>query len=150
MDKLVRTQLVAAPIEEVFRFFSDARNLQELTPKFLRFKILTPSPIEMRVGARIDYALTLFGMPFRWRTHITSWVPGESFVDEQERGPFNVWRHTHEFETRGDLVVIRDTVEYAVPWGPLGRLANMLFVDRTLQRIFDFRQATISRHLEGQ
>jgi hypothetical protein len=146
--RLERTQLVARPREEVFAFFADASNLEAITPPFLRFRIVTPTPIEMRPGAAIDYALSLHGVPLRWRSRITVWEPGVRFVDEQERGPYALWRHTHEFESRVDATVVRDVVEYALPAGPLGRIARGLFVDRALARIFDYRRDAIRRLLE--
>lgn len=145
--QLVRTQLVAAPLDEVFAFFSDAANLEALTPPFLHFRILTPLPIAMHVGARIDYQLSLFGVPLRWRTRITDWQPGRSFVDEQESGPYASWRHTHEFEARGDGTLMRDVVSYLEPFGALGGLAHVLFVGRTLDRIFDFRRDAVEHLL---
>lgn len=145
--QLVRTQLVAAPLDEVFAFFSDAANLQALTPDFLHFRILSPMPIVMRAGARIEYQLSLFGVPLRWRTRITEWQPGRRFVDEQEEGPYALWRHTHEFEAHHDGTLMRDVVKYREPLGPLGALAHVLFVRRTLERIFDFRRDAVERLL---
>lgn len=142
---LTRSQIVDAPLEEVFAFFADAENLEALTPGFLRLRILTPTPIEMRTGTRIDYALSLFGLPVRWRTHITEWRPGELFVDEQESGPYAFWRHTHAFEWAGSGTRVQDSVEYALPFGPIGRVAHALFVRRTLERIFDVRREMIGR-----
>lgn len=140
MYRLARTQRVPTPIEDVFAFYAAAENLDALTPPFLRFRILTPTPIDMAVGARIEYALSLFGVPFRWRTRITRWEPGVGFVDEQESGPYATWIHTHTFEADGDGTLIHDQVDYAMPFGPLGTLAHRLVVDRTLGRIFDYRR----------
>lgn len=142
--RLERLQRIDRPLEEVFEFFSKASNLETLTPAFLGFRILTSEPIEMRVGARIDYALSLFRVPLRWRTRITVWQPGIRFVDEQESGPFELWRHLHEFEAFGDTVLMRDVVDYALPFGPLGSLARVCFVRKLLDGIFDHRRAAIS------
>lgn len=146
--RLERTQQIQRPLDAVFSFFADATNLEAITPRFLRFRILSPTPVEMRAGARIDYAMSLFGMPVRWRTRITEWEPGVRFVDEQEAGPYAVWRHTHEFEPQGEATLVRDVVDYAVPLGPLGALAHLLFVRRTLGRIFDFRRDVTGRLLD--
>lgn len=135
-----REQLVASPRAEVFAFFADAANLEMLTPSFLHFRILTPMPIKMGIGTRINYSIALVGVPMHWRTHIAKWRPQVSFVDEQESGPYAMWRHTHEFESRGQHTLIRDRVEYALPFGPFGRLAHATVVKRTLKRIFDFRR----------
>lgn len=148
LHRLERAMRVERPSDEVFAFFADASNLEAITPTFLRFRILTPTPIELRPGARIDYALSFFGVPLRWRTRITAWEPGARFVDEQEAGPYALWRHTHTFEPEGEATLVRDVVEYAMPLGLLGRIAHALFVERALRRIFDFRRDAIARLLE--
>jgi ligand-binding SRPBCC domain-containing protein len=148
LHRLERVMRVERPLREVFAFFADAANLEAITPAFLRFRILSPLPVEMRVGARIEYALTLFGVPLRWDTRITEWQPGVRFVDEQESGPYSVWRHTHEFAADGDgATIVKDVVEYREPLGPLGQVAHALFVTRALARIFDHRREAISRLL---
>lgn len=147
--ELSRTQVLDAPLANVFDFFGDAMNLEALTPAFLRFRILTAPPIEMKVGTRLDYELSLFGVKFLWRTRIVDWQPGARFVDEQESGPYALWRHTHTFEARGNLTVMRDLVEYREPLGPLGAIAHAVFVRRTLERIFDYRREAIGRLLDG-
>lgn len=149
IHRLERTEQIQRPLDAVFSFFADATNLEAITPPFLRFGILGPRPVEMRPGARIDYAMSLFGVPVRWRTRITEWEPGVRFVDEQEAGPYAFWRHTHEFVPRGDATLVRDVVEYALPLGPLGTLAHLLFVRRTLTRIFDFRRDATRRLLDA-
>ncbi len=148
LHQISRTQLLAKPLEEVFAFFSNPSNLEELTPAFLHFCILTPLPIALGAGVQLDYELSLFGVPVRWRTRITDWHPGKRFVDEQESGPFARWRHTHEFEARGSSTLMRDVVDYSEPLGPLGAIAHVLFVRRTLDRIFDFRRDAMRRLLD--
>lgn len=146
--RLEREQVVARPLNAVFAFFADAANLEALTPPFLRFQILTPTPIEMKVGAEIHYALSLFGVPVRWKTRITAWEPGVRFVDEQERGPYAVWIHTHTFEALSERQTrIHDRVDYRERFGPFGRVAHGLFVKRTLDRIFDYRRDVVARLL---
>lgn len=149
MHRLERTSIVPRRRSEVFAFFADAQNLEAITPPALSFSITSPLPIEMRAGARIDYSLSLFGVPLRWRTLITVWQPEERFVDEQERGPYAVWRHLHEFEAHGSSTRTRDVVDYALPFGPLGTLAHALCVRRTLKLIFDYREKAIRDHFAG-
>src|SRR5262245_19539074 len=95
--RLERTQWIDLPLEEVFAFFADATNLEAITPPWLHFRILTPRPIELAAGTLIDYQLSLFKIPFCWRTRIDSFEPPHRFVDTQIRGPYRFWHHTHEF-----------------------------------------------------
>jgi ligand-binding SRPBCC domain-containing protein len=141
---LERTQIVPRPVGEVFRFFADAFNLEAITPPFLRFRIVTPPPIVMDAGTLIDYRLQLFGVPFRWRTRIERFEPDAGFVDVQLSGPYRLWHHTHAFEALGAVTRMCDRVRYALPLGPLGRLAHAALVGRTLETIFDYRRDRIS------
>lgn len=123
----------------MFAFFSDAANLERLTPPFLGFTILTPQPIEMRSGTVIDYRIRLSGLPMTWRTLIEDYEPGVRFVDVQLRGPYRTWRHTHTFRDAEGGTEIGDRVAYELPLGPLGRLAHAVFVKRQLRAIFAYR-----------
>ena len=129
---------------EVFAFFADAHNLERITPPFLRFKVLTPAPIPMQTGTLIDYSLRLYGWPIRWKTRIELFVTEDRFVDTQLKGPYRHWRHLHEFEEVDGGTRMRDTVDYALPYGPLGSLVRTLFVRRALERIFDYRRKAIT------
>lgn len=129
--------LIRRPLEETFGFFADAANLQRITPPWLDFRILTPLPIAMREGALIDYSIRLRAVPMRWRTEITVWAPPYRFVDEQVKGPYRLWRHTHTFREVENGTEVSDRVDYLVPGGPL---VEALFVRRELDRIFRYRQ----------
>jgi len=145
---LRREQRLAAAPEDAFPFFADARNLEAITPPFLGFRVITPEPIAMRVGTLIQYRLRLHGLPVSWLTSIQAWEPPHRFVDVQVRGPYALWHHTHEFvPAPGGGTLMRDTVRYAIGFGPLGALAHRAFVARDLARIFDFRGAEVARRL---
>ena len=85
---LAREQLVRQPSSEVFAFFADTANLEQITPASLRFKILTVRPIAMHAGTVIDYELALFGVPFEWRTLVEPFEPESRFVDVQLKGQY--------------------------------------------------------------
>lgn len=125
------------PLEEVFRFFAEARNLEALTPPWVGFEVLTPAPIMMARGTLIDYRIRVHGIPLRWRTEIAEWQPPHRFVDQQLSGPYTLWHHTHSFEERDGGTLCRDRVRYR-PRG--GALVNWLFVRRDVERIFRFRE----------
>lgn len=122
---------------EVFPFFVEARNLAAITPPWLRFEVLTPARIEMRVGTLIDYRLRVHGIPLRWRTEMAAWEPPYRFVDVQLRGPDTLWHHTHTFEERDGGTLCTDHVRYRLIGGAL---VNWLFVRRDVECIFCYRQ----------
>ena len=128
--------LLPQTIDEVFPFFSDARNLEKLTPPLLQFQVLEPDKISMKVGASINYKLKLHGIPFAWTSEITAWDPPNGFTDEQRRGPYRYWIHQHLFEARGNSTLVKDLVRYSV-FG--GFLVEKFFVRRDLEKIFNFR-----------
>ena len=136
--------LVERPLEEVFAFFSNPMNLEALTPSWLKFRVLNPPELPLREGVTIDYALRVRGLPLRWRSLISRWDPPHAFVDEQLRGPYRLWVHTHSFEARGDSTLVRDSVRYAVLGGAL---VDRLLVRRDLERIFEYRTKSLREAL---
>lgn len=146
---LERVQLIPRPRGEVFPFFADARNLERITPPWLRFRIVTEGEIRMAPGTLIDYRLSLYGVRFSWRTRIERFEPGVAFVDLQVRGPYRLWHHTHTFEDAqgGAATRMTDRVEYELPMGPLGSVAHAAFVRHALGRIFDYRREAVERAL---
>ena len=126
--------------DQLFTFFSDAHNLAEITPPWLNFRMLTPAPIEMKVGTLIDYRLKLRGIPIPWQSEITAWDPPHRFVDEQRRGPYRCWTHTHTFVPVPDGTLIRDEVEYAVLGG---WLVQKFFVAPDIEKIFAYRSTKL-------
>lgn len=145
--RLERSQIVPRTVDEVFPFYADPGNLSRLTPGWLGFTVLTPD-VEMHAGARIDYRVRPLGVPQRWTSLISVWDPPHRFVDEQVRGPYRRWHHLHEFRAVEGGTEIRDTVTYALPFGPLGRLAHALLVRHQLRAIFEYRERRV-RELFG-
>lgn len=135
---------IALPRADVFPFFANAENLQRITPPQLGFKIVTPTPIEMKAGTLIDYRISLHGIPMTWRTEITKWDPPFEFVDTQLSGPYKQWIHRHTFtETDAGTTLIEDEVRYRLPLEPFGDLAHFL-IEREIKSIFDYRQTSVS------
>jgi ligand-binding SRPBCC domain-containing protein len=130
--------------EEIFPFFADAGNLEAITPPWVNFHTLTPTPIQMQAGTLIDYQLKIHGIPVKWRTRINAWEPPYRFVDEQLRGPYLKWVHEHTFEAQNGGTLCRDRVDYAVPGG---WLIDKLFVRRDVERIFAYRRERIAELL---
>ncbi len=145
VETLKRVTVVSRPIEETFAFFSDAFNLNRLTPSWVGFQILSKPPLEMRENALIDYSIRIRGVPVRWRTQILSWNPPHSFVDLQIKGPYQWWHHTHRFESCDQGTRVIDEVEYRAP---LAWLSHPLMVTRDVERIFDYRETALQAILK--
>jgi len=140
---LNREQLIKKPINEVFEFFEKPENLAIITPPSLGFEIITPLPIEMRVGALIDYTIKLQGIRVRWTTMITEYDPPHKFLDVQLKGPYAFWHHTHRFKEVEGGTLMSDRVQYILPFGFLGRLVHALSIEGRLKHIFDYRAKVI-------
>ena len=131
-------QTIDKAIDEVFSFSADARNLPLLIPDWITFSIVTPGPVTMAPGTHIDYAVRLHGILFAWQSEITVWEPPHRFVDEQRKGPYRWWIHTHTFEeVHAGRTIIRDVVRYGVPGGTV---VNKLLVAPDLRKIFSHRR----------
>ena len=149
---LRREQWVASPLRRIFPFFAQPENLALITPPSLRFRLLTPPPVGMEKGRIIDYTIRIMGLPVRWRTLITRYEPPRCFVDEQISGPYSFWHHTHRFESRDGGTLLYDEVRYALPLaviGPARGLIHSLYVEPTLERIFDYRAQVFTRFFGG-
>lgn len=142
MHILTKRIKVPASREEVFGFFSDAWNLEKITPPELNFNIVTRRPFEIKKGANIEYRLGLFGLKFGWLTVISEWNPPELFVDEQIKGPYKYWHHTHRFTEENGSTIIEDEVKYRLPLFPFGELVYPI-IKLQLKRIFSYREKII-------
>lgn len=141
----VRHQVIPLPLAKTFEFYADARNLERITPPFLKFEIVGTPPHPLVAGSTIDYMLRLHGIRIRWRTRITRMDPPHGFEDVQDRGPYRVWHHTHTFRALTPATtLVSDDVAYALPAGFLGSLVAGRKILRDLDVIFAFRAKAIA------
>lgn len=139
-------QFLPVEREELFAFFSDAFQLESITPPWLNFRVITPAPIRLQSGAVIDYKLRIRGIPLRWQSLISVWEPPHRFVDEQLRGPYRLWHHEHRFERAPGGTIVHDLVDYSVPGGAL---IHWLLVERDVRTIFTYRTRRLSEMSAG-
>ncbi len=145
---LQRKQILPISLAEAWAFFSAPQNLSRITPAHMGFKILYQSGGEKTYpGQIIRYQVNVLpGIPVHWVTEITHVAEPYYFVDEQRFGPYALWHHQHRFKETPEGVEMTDEVNYAVPLGILGRLANTLFVQRQLNAIFDHRYQVLEAY----
>lgn len=145
--RLYREQQLNCDIETAWDFFSCPKNLSKITPKDMGFTVLTDYNSEqITEGMVIDYIVSpLLKVPLKWRTRITHVEPNKSFTDFQEKGPYKYWNHFHKFIPNKDGVLMKDTVDYELPFGFLGKIAHRLFVKKKLAHIFDFRYSVLEK-----
>jgi ligand-binding SRPBCC domain-containing protein len=138
-------QQIPISLEQAWDFFSNPANLQRITPAEMGFAIVsTYHGSTMYPGQLIEYTVKpLLGIPFYWMTEITHVQDMQYFIDEQRIGPYCLWHHQHHFKAIEGGVEMTDIVHYRIPLGPLGALANTLFVRGKLKKIFDFRYGAV-------
>lgn len=141
-----RSQLVPVDVDEAFAFFADARNLEKITPPWLRFRILE-APRTLERGSLLVYRLRLFGVPIRWRTEIVEWRPPFGFIDVQLMGPYRRWEHTHRLRPVDGGTEISDHVVYRLPYEPLAGVVAPATVHPWLAAIFDYRARQVEASL---
>ena len=144
-------QFLPVSIEKAWDFFSSAKNLSRITPPEMQFKIMNNlADDDIYNNMVIDYTVRpLFGIPLKWKTVITHVDKPHQFMDRQEKGPYKKWEHTHTFVQKDNGVLMSDVVNYALPFGVLGRFAHFLFVRKKLKQIFDFRTKTLEELFPG-
>jgi ligand-binding SRPBCC domain-containing protein len=145
---LMHHQVIPLPLGTVFSFFESPRNLERITPDNLGFRIIDGADEPVHEGSIINYIITWKGIPMRWRTIISAYDPPHTFVDEQLRGPYALWHHTHEFREVDGGVEMTDTVRYKLPFGFIGRIVHALIVRKQVERIFEYRRGVILAMIE--
>jgi len=139
--ELYREQQLNCDLQTAWDFFSSPMNLPKITPKDMAFTVLSEQKTnKIFEGMIIDYTVSpLLGIPLKWKTRITSVIPNKSFTDFQEKGPYKLWNHHHEFIPNEKGVLMIDKVDYELPFGLLGNIAHALFVKEKLEKIFNYR-----------
>ena len=139
--ELYREQQLNCDLQTAWEFFSSPMNLPKITPKDMAFTVLSEQKTNtIFEGMIIDYTVSpLFGIPLKWKTRITEVIPNKSFTDFQEKGPYKLWNHHHEFIPNEKGVFMIDKVDYELPFGVLGNMAHALFVKKKLEKIFRYR-----------
>jgi len=137
-------QWIPASTHQVWDFFSSEKNLEKLTPAFLKFRVDSMSTASIEENSLISYRLKIHGLPVKWRSKIINYDPENSFQDIQLSGPYRTWNHTHRFMELGEGTLIQDFVKYKIPLGAIGGLFANTFVKNDIEKIFQYRRKKVS------
>lgn len=145
--RLYREQQLYCDIDTAWRFFSSPMNLSEITPKDMAFTVLSEDQDQpIFEGMLIDYSVSpLLGIPLKWQTKIIQVEHQKSFTDFQQKGPYKYWKHFHEFIPNEKGILMKDTVEYELPFGVFGNVVHSLLVKKKLNKIFDYRHQVLKQ-----
>jgi ligand-binding SRPBCC domain-containing protein len=145
--QLTRKQFLPVNLRQAWDFFSSPKNLALITPSRMAFKILSITGGEkMYKGQVIHYRITILpAITVKWLTEITEVNEPYQFIDEQRSGPYSLWQHLHRFTPVPGGVEMVDELKYAIPMGWIGRLAHLLFVNKKVKEIFDYRYSALER-----
>jgi len=147
---LKRETLLPTTLDNAWDFFSSPLNLSKITPPEMNFVVTSEyEDGKMYPGMIITYKVSpLFGIKMNWMTEITHVKEKEYFVDEQRFGPYAMWHHQHHFKEVTGGVLMTDLLNYAIPYGFIGRIANSVIVADKIRKVFDYREEVIE-HLFG-
>lgn len=145
--RLRQVQYIDQPIEKVFDFFAEAKNLERITPEYLNFRITYQSTKKITQKTIFKYKLKVHGMPVSWKTEIINWKHNELFTDYQMKGPYKVWYHTHYFYQLGNGTLMVDDVKYLLPMRFIGELFGLWLVKKDVPDIFKFRAQEMKKYL---
>ncbi|RPG58439.1 MAG: hypothetical protein CBD51_004955 [Flavobacteriales bacterium TMED191] len=147
IHQLKTEQFLKADLEKVWSFVSSPRNLKLITPPYMGFNITSIDlPEKMYAGMIITYKVSpILSIPTTWVTEITHVSEKKFFIDEQRVGPYTMWHHQHFFKEHKNGVLMNDIITYKAPFGPLGVIANSLFIRKKLESIFNYRYKTLNQ-----
>ena len=142
---LIQSQEVPISLSESWEFFSKPENLNEITPPDLEFRITSGKPEPMHDGQIVTYKIRVAPLIWNtWVTEIKGVIPEKQFIDEQRSGPYKFWHHLHEFEKTENGTLIKDIVNYSLPFGLFGNIAHSIYVEKKLAEIFGYRKKVLT------
>ena len=133
-------------MEKAWKFFSDPKNLKDITPDEMNFNITSGADKSIYAGQIIQYKVSpVLGINLKWVTEITHVKENEYFVDEQRFGPYSLWHHKHFFKKINGGILMEDIVDYKIPYGLIGQFAHVIFVKKKLKKIFNYRHTKLEK-----
>jgi ligand-binding SRPBCC domain-containing protein len=147
--KFVKESRINATPAQVFAFHESPGALERLTPPWERVSVESGGE-SIHVGARVVLVTKLGPIPLRWVAEHTEYNPPRGFADRQVSGPFARWEHHHDFLDDGQGgTILRDSVDYELPLGALGRIFGGGFITSKLTKMFDYRHEQTKKIVES-
>ncbi len=147
MNRLKQEQFLPITLDKAWDFFATPKNLNEVTPEDMVFEITSELPDKMYEGLIITYKIKpMLNIPLNWCTEITHIKDHFFFVDEQRKGPYNIWHHEHHFKAVEGGVLMTDILHYDIGMSIFGWIAGQLFVHKKVKQIFKFRYKTLESY----
>ena len=147
--KLCYESVIKAPVTDVFAFYNDIGNLPRITPPHMKTEIVDLQG-NMRAGTRIELRVKLLFLTTAWLVRIEEHVANRYFVDVQEKGPFARFRHRHEFHPHAEGTLLRDEIDFELPFAPFSAPIRKWIVKPQIDRTFAYRHAQTRKYLQKE
>ena len=142
---------VNCSIDKVWKFYTDIKHLEIVTPPNLNLKVIETSDKQIVKGLRMTISGRLFLYNSKWNSIISLVdISKHMYIDEMVKGPFKKWNHVHLFSEIGEnQTVITDKIEFELPFFFLGKLMEG-YVENNLKKIFEFRKIQTVSYLSNK
>lgn len=127
---------INCPVDKLFNFHLDTNNVIKISPPFLKVRVRHISDLPLKEKSQITIEIGRFGMYIPWKVEIEKISFPTQIVDLQISGPFNYWKHEHNFLLKGELITMTDKIVFILPFGIIGKiflpfiLLNLIFMFR--------------------
>ena len=146
MIKFINKFIINEDIEKVWKFYTDIRHLEIITPKKLNLKIIKTTNQKIILGQETIISAKIIIIQSTWHSKITLFQQYE-YIDEMLGGPLKKWKHTHKFKRINEnKTEIIDKVEFSLPYGIFGKIASIFFI-KILRQLFEHRKDETIKYL---
>jgi ligand-binding SRPBCC domain-containing protein len=146
--KVYETRILC-PVQKLWDFHSSANALRILTPPDVEIQVVSTNN-DVREGALHVIKSKQFGLWLTWKARISKVNPPFGFTDTAEKSPFKSWIHHHDFIELDGECILRDTIHYQPPGGPIAKLINELMINDRLDSMFHHRHKVTKAMLESE
>ncbi len=144
-----KSTLINAPVKVVWEFYERPDILERLTPPWQPVQIIRHDG-GLDVGAVSEFRIWLGPFPVQWVSRHTVCVAYEKFIDEQQVGPMDSWKHEHRFKQEGNQTRLIDAIEFSIPGGWFTNWVLGLWVKSRLEQMFEYRHQVTQDYCQSK